>query len=88
MLLQAVQDADFLRGCVLMKTSEFKVKVCYGLETTSSGCSFTPMFDYLQPIYATKYLQLMWETLLYTPVNDEMFWPRAKEIIVRPLWDF
>lgn len=29
------------RGCVWMKTSKFKVKVCCGLETQYSGCSFT-----------------------------------------------
>lgn len=31
----------FLRGLCIDETSKFKVKVCYGLETTGSGCSLT-----------------------------------------------
>lgn len=73
------------RGCVWMKTSKFKVKVCCGLETRYSGCSFTFCLIVCCRFFCSKVPVLMWETLLCTPVLRifyKTFWARVAKIKV------
>lgn len=84
-MLQAVQEAQFLRGLCIDENQQVQSKGMLWPWDTRLRLQFHLLFDCLLQISCSKVPMLMWETLLYTPnlwIFYNTFWARAKEMIV------